>query len=85
MTWSAVAVRNLKFFFRLSAARRLRLLIIGGGDSKVLIFFPLSATPRLKSLQMSNSFQNKKNICLFRYLNVNLFKNYRKQLLCSSP
>jgi hypothetical protein len=37
------------------------------------IYF-LSATWRLERLQMKNSFQNKKNICLFRYLNVNLFK-----------
>jgi hypothetical protein len=28
----------------------------------------------LESLQMKNSFQNKKNICLFRYLNFNLLK-----------
>ncbi len=37
----------------------LRLLIIGG-CSKVLMFFPLSAARRLESSQMKNSFQNKK-------------------------
>jgi hypothetical protein len=48
MTWSAAAVRNLNFFFRLSAARRLRLLFIGsGGGLKVLTFFPPSAARRL--------------------------------------
>jgi hypothetical protein len=29
---------------------------------------------RLESLQMQNSFQNKKKFYLFRYLNINLFK-----------
>jgi hypothetical protein len=60
MTWSAAAVRNLKFFF---------LCRWRGGCADFL-----SAARRLESLQMKNSFQNKKNICLFRYLNVNLFK-----------
>jgi hypothetical protein len=56
MTWSGAAVRNLKFSF---ACRRLRLLFIGGGGLKVLIFFPPSAAWRLESLQMKNSFQHK--------------------------
>jgi hypothetical protein len=50
---------KLKIVFRLSATRRLRLLTIGGG-SEVLIFFALLAARRLESLQIKNSFQNKK-------------------------
>jgi hypothetical protein len=42
MTWSAAAVRNLKFFFLLSAARRLRLLIIGGDGGSADRLTPLS-------------------------------------------
>jgi len=58
MTWSAATVRNLFFS------------PVGGAVATFIVY----RRRRLESLKMKNSFQNKKNICLFRYLNVNLLK-----------
>jgi hypothetical protein len=43
MTCSVAAIRNLKFFFRLSTARRLTLFLIDGNGSEIFKIFAISA------------------------------------------
>jgi hypothetical protein len=90
MTWSAAAVRNVNFFFacrrRGGGSKVLIFFPVGGA---AVVFIDYRQRPWLESFNFfflcwrrggSKVYKRKilskikKNMCLFRYLNANLFK-----------